>query len=597
MAYDYSSENKNLELPNPYRVENLFLFFCAVALLLAGVVALFWAQSALQVREGSRGMVPIIVGMGLLMSGLSFAAFGARRLRFYFGRGRPSSLAPEVAIGGVGNSNAADYFKNMMRQGGIPYPEPKGALNGLLYHTIPRLITAPRVVQELVQKHFSTAVTFVVTFLSFAISWGLFGTEQTRPVIGIAYFLFAAFVLLRPLYRGDRAPPISPWLMVLLIVAAVLGPALVGTLGSTLPRVTLSLDGQTFLMLFAAMIAVSLILLALLSQVDAPPHTERSCEQISLSMNGPPGALLTELDRRLQSEWTQNIPNRRYTRIEPKTSGAMGSGNFTGEMFEESQPMPMPGAAAPTIAGAMVAPRHRWLMALDFYATVLVLAAVWFAMTYLRGDETFSSLNSASDQGRALGYSIIFLVVSVFCFRSAARIWGRFDFESTLVWIELQGVWQSSRIGTGNQMTSQMHTENDVVRVEQMTLRVWRARIESVVFGKDSERQVAAMFATAQEARRMVADLSAFASHQSVFIAPQASEDIRRLDALKATEKLLTGSVAGAPGGLAQIAAAEALRVASAGTDTAGFCTGCGTKVVAAAKFCGNCGQPAAAGR
>ena len=29
MAYDYSSDNKRLELPNPHRVENSFLFACA----------------------------------------------------------------------------------------------------------------------------------------------------------------------------------------------------------------------------------------------------------------------------------------------------------------------------------------------------------------------------------------------------------------------------------------------------------------------------------------------------------------------------------------------------------------------------------------
>ena len=70
-----------------------------------------------------------------------------------------------------------------------------------------------------------------------------------------------------------------------------------------------------------------------------------------------------------------------------------------------------------------------------------------------------------------------------------------------LTWVEMVGSYQTSRIGTGNNFTSRMNTENDVVRTEAMTLRVWRARIESVVFGKDEARQVTAMFSTEQEAQ------------------------------------------------------------------------------------------------
>ena len=120
------------------------------------------------------GAAPLIVGIALLSGGIAFAVVGARRLRFFFGRGRPASLAPEVAIGATGNSQAADYYKTMLRQGGIEYPEPLGALNGVLYHAAPRLITAPRVVQELAQKHFFNALALLVTFASF-----LFG----QPVV------------------------------------------------------------------------------------------------------------------------------------------------------------------------------------------------------------------------------------------------------------------------------------------------------------------------------------------------------------------------------------------------------------------------------
>jgi hypothetical protein len=139
-----------------------------------------------------------------------------------------------------------------------------------------------------------------------------------------------------------------------------------------------------------------------------------------------------------------------------------------------------------------------------------------------------------------------------------------------------------------------------------MTLRVWRARIESVVFGKDGGRQVTAMYATSQEAARLAGDLEGFAGRQSVFIAPRAGEDRHRIDALQATESLLAGGAALRQGALEGAGSThEALRVADAhrgaqAGDTGGgmgvnaggprFCAVCGTKAVPGAKFCGACG-------
>ncbi len=600
MAYDYSSGNQRLELPNPFRVENRFLFVCAAALLIAGLTALFWARSALQGNAVRLGAAPLLVGIGLLASALGFAVVAARRLRFFFGRGRPASLAPEVAIGATGNSRLADHFKGMLRQGGLEYPEPHGALNGVLYHAVPRLITAPLVVQELAQRHFFNALAFVATTASFVTAWALFGTPATRPLIGMAYFVFGALVLLKPLASGGRAR-MSNMSLIVLVVAAVVGPVLAGMLGKSLPPISFSVHGQAFFLLIASLLAVGLILLAVFAQVDQPPATERSCEQLTLSMNGPPGALFTELDRTLQDQWTEKIPNRRYTRLEPVTEGAAGSGRFAGELFEETQPMPMSGTEAPTLGGALQAARHRWLVVLDFYATLLVLTAAAFALIYVRNFDPARLLDTGLANHAPIGYSVICLVVAAFCFQSAAAIWGRFNFESVLVWVELLGVWQSSRIGTGNQFSSQLQTQNDVVRVESMTLRVWRARIESVVFGKDSARQVTAMFGTAEEARRLAAELSGFAGRQSVFIAPQAQEDQRRLAALQATEAQLQGKLPGAGAGdQAALGAAqvhEALRIAgahgvgAAPATTARYCAACGAAANAKARYCADCGQ------
>ncbi len=110
----------------------------------------------------------------------------------------------------------------------------------------------------------------------------------------------------------------------------------------------------------------------------------------------------------------------------------------------------------------------------------------------------------------------------------------------------MMGNWQTSRIGTGNNFTSRVNTENSVVRTEAMTLRVWRARIESVVFGKDDARQVTAMFSTEQETKALAAELAAFARSQSILVAPFSGEDERRIAALGAGERAMQAAT-GAP--------------------------------------------------
>jgi NADH pyrophosphatase NudC (nudix superfamily) len=150
-----------------------------------------------------------------------------------------------------------------------------------------------------------------------------------------------------------------------------------------------------------------------------------------------------------------------------------------------------------------------------------------------------------------------------------------------------------------------MNTENNVVRTEAMTLRVWRARIESVVFGKDDARQVTAMFSTEQEAKALTRQLMQFARSQSVLVAPFSGEDEKRIAALNAGERAMD---AGAP---AAVSAAQlrrdlyvAEKHASLGSSAAGigaeptltshkrFCSACGTEAQPGAKFCANCAAP-----
>jgi zinc-ribbon domain len=604
MSYEYGSESKLLELPNPYQLQNRLLWLCAVLLVGAGVVSLLWAKGAMEDSALRLVVAPLLAGLVLVAAGLVAAATAATRLRFFFGRGRPASLAPEIPAGAGGSSPAGNAIKENLRQGGLTYPEPQGAVEGLLYHWAPTLITAPREVQLLARRYMFNLAAILATLASFLFSWFVFGNVATRPWIGILYFVFGAIFLIRPVLAQHRAQ-VTTLSLVGLVAAAILGPVAIGLVAAKLPPLgAFSLDTQTFLMLGTALVACALAMVAVLAQVDAAPQTRASVEQERLSMNAPPATLMDELDRVMQSSWTERIPNRRYARIEPVTTAATPAGNFAGELFEESQPLPISGTKAPTVTAALATPRHRALLLLDLYATLLVLAAIGMTLLFVRHFDVTAPWQQ--NRFSLVGTSAILAFVAAFCFQASARLWGRFNFESILTWVEMVGSWQTSRIGTGNNLTSRMNTENNVVRTEAMTLRVWRARIESVVFGKDEARQVTAMFSTEQEAKALTAQLMQFARSQSVLVAPFSGEDENRIAALNAGERAMD---AGAPLAASAAQLRRDLYVAAAhaslGASAAGpagaaapptlrkrFCSACGTEAPAGAKFCANCAAP-----
>ncbi|MGZ5240724.1 MAG: zinc ribbon domain-containing protein [Caldimonas sp.] len=598
MTYEYGSESKLLELPNPYRLQNRLLWLCAALLVAAGVLSLLWAKSAMQESALRLAAAPILAGLLLVAAGLAAAATAATRLRFFFGRGRPASLAPEIPGGATGGSPAADKIKDLLRQGGLIYPEPEGAVEGLLYHWAPTLITAPREVQALARRYAFNLAAIAATLVSFLFSWFVFGSVSTRPWIAILYFAFGLIFLLQPVLTQHKAR-VTTASLVGLIAAAILGPVAIGLVAAKLPSLgAFSIDTQTYVMLGTALVACALAMAAVLAQVDAAPQTRASVEQQRLSMNSPPATLMDELDRLMQAAWTERIPNRRYARIDPVTTAATPSGSFAGELFEESQPLPVAGTEAPTLASALAGKRHRALLLLDLYATALVVAATVMSLSFVRHFDAAAPWQE--NRFSLAGNSAILAFVAAFCFQGAARLWGRFNFESVLTWVEMMGNWQTSRIGTGNNFSSRVNTENSVVRTEAMTLRVWRARIESVVFGKDDARQVTAMFSTEQEAKALAAELAQFARSQSVLVAPFSGEDERRMAALGAGERAMQAAGGAEPAAAAllhrelQTAAALGTSYGAAPAAAPGprFCTQCGTAAPAGARFCAHCAAP-----
>jgi hypothetical protein len=92
MTYEYGSESKRLELPNPYRLQNRLLWLCAVLLVGAGVLSLLWARSAMQESALRLAAAPILAGLLLIAAGLAGGGDGGEPAALLL-RPRPAGLA------------------------------------------------------------------------------------------------------------------------------------------------------------------------------------------------------------------------------------------------------------------------------------------------------------------------------------------------------------------------------------------------------------------------------------------------------------------------------------------------------------------------
>lgn len=589
MSYEYSSTSNRLDVPNPFRVENYFYFAASGILILGGLALLMLGRSGLTNHMSFWSLMPLLIGIYLLFRGIGYGGKAFVQLRFFFGRGEPQSLAAEIQVDHSGKSAGADELKETLRQNALTFQEPQGALNGLLYSLIPDLIYAPHPIQIIAQRQFQTALAIVVTFLSFCIAWLGLSSSASAAWMGLFYFLFTAFLLIKPLDDGASSKAdLGMKGLIGLILAAVLGPVLIPLIGSGLPDISwLSLNVQTLLMLIAAMISVSLFFVALTKQMIAPPPTTMACEQHALSMNSHPTQLFDELDREMQKEWTEQIPNRRYARILPNIGN--GAGTFMGEVLEETQPMPRQDMRQIDLKSCFSLPRFKWLSWLN--ATGVMLTSIG-VISMIIFSVMMESENFESRVVVFATFGMAMLLVGAFCFKAGHILWGRFDFVSEIIWIEAKGNYQSAKLDYGNQFTDRIKTEKQVINIETMTLRVWVAQLETVAFGKNSHRWLVGMSGLRDKARYISQHMIEFASNQSIIVVPTSGADMQKVAALGAMNQIggkqpeevramLMGSIDNANQTVPRTSEiiCQACRIVLE-AETA-FCSNCGTKLAA----------------
>ncbi|WP_432378440.1 zinc ribbon domain-containing protein [Duganella sp. P38] len=187
----------------------------------------------------------------------------------------------------------------------------------------------------------------------------------------------------------------------------------------------------------------------------------------------------------------------------------------------------------------------------------------------------------------AAAFAISQFAVGVFCLNAANQLWGRFDFVSELVWVDIGGSYESAQMHVGNQVTSQVQSSKNVINIESMTMRVWVSEIDTVIFGKDAERQLVGMRGLPAMADELAKTLKGFGETRASIVAPSSQQDLERARNMALIGKVVAGQAA--PEAVELLGA----KPAAAAMATLPTCKQCGAGMEADSRFCGDCGAAA----
>lgn len=544
MTYEFNTKDKDLAFPNPYRLENAFLLFTAFILFGGGVSVIMSARAFMQDGEIKVGTAAVFLALMMFATAVKFGIQALSQMRFYYGRQFPSGLADQLQIAQTGESQSAKAIMETMRQRAIEFPEPSGPLSGVLYSLCRRLITCPPQIQAAAVQHFHSLIGMAALLGSLCVSFYVFKGSEHEGMISWIYLPLTGVSLVTPFAQKslsvvqlDNSGKML-WSLVGLVAFAILGPVLVPRYVPAYPIPPMWVIPS--LVLVCSMMASLLFLLSLFAKTDDVTQTNVSCEQTTIAMNCPPSQLWAEIDRDFQSNWTREIPNRVYANVPPDVAAAE-RGSFHGYVLEETHPLPHGHLAYSSLKDAWSEKYARYLIVLSAWGVILASVAVAVATKFVADFAEMSRMEIA----RVLLIIIALGVANVLSFRIGHLLWSRMYFKSRLIWIEVSGTFQTSRLNIGNTITGRAQSHSTLTRVEDATLRVWVTDIVSVTFGRDSERRIMALAPADGFAKATASRLIAFAENQSSIATPTSDKDLNKARAIRSLDVSLQADSAG----------------------------------------------------
>jgi hypothetical protein len=520
MGYEYNPQSQRFDVPNPHRVENLFLAVGATVLIVSGFVSLFISRSRMLEHQTNGSWAALVVSVLTLFAGFTIVSWILWQLRFYFGREQPRSLAPGMSPTQSGESSEARALTETMRQNAFNYAVPVSGIDQLLFTWMPDLLFSPKPLQDIARAQFRNLLVLAAILVSALIAVFGVAAPGQRALVFMLYCVLAGWVLVRAVLRpGVGSTELSVVAVIVLCVTAVIGPV---ALGMLLPADIPSPLGMNWallapLMVIAALAAAAMLLMSVMTQTLRPTTIAMANHLEIVSFNGAPNQILLHYARTLQELWFEKIQNRRYIHQPPNAEGTRGA--FSGESLEESQPVPTESGPL-TIQYCLSSREYRWLIGVISLATALVIATGVLSL--------LAVLRWPVGAGDLIAAAAICFLIALYCLRSSRYLWRRFRFTSRLYWLELHGNFQVSSVDFGNIVQDRFRSQKTVTNVEDMTLRMWVADIDTVCYGRDHQRFVVGLAGNSNESQRLAQHLAGFARSQAVIVSPTSSRDNER---------------------------------------------------------------------
>lgn len=542
MTYEFNANDSDLNnFPNPFQIENVFLFLSSLSLIISGFFVLVTAKQYIQVNEMKVAGVTVALAMVLFTAGVKFAIQALSQVRFYLGRGMPKGLASELPINQTGAGLGTNKIIKSIREQSIDFAEPAGPLNGVLYSLIGNLITSPPPIQAAAVQHFHGLLMMLSMLVSLVVSYFLFGGTPHEGLISWFYLPLTGLSLITPFmqYQSIETSPNSSsllWKMIFLVAFSVMAPVIIPKYLPAYPIPPMWIAPAVLLV--GSMVASVFFLASLVSKMDSATQTSVSCSQQTLGMNCPPSQMWTEINREFQNNWHKGIPNRPYANVPPEV-GSEARGSFTGFILEESQPEPKVTLGFGSLSDALQHTYSRYLILLTFWGFILVSISAAFA--------PFLALQFIDISKFEISRSILIIislnVSATLSFKIAHLLWSRMHFKSRLFWVETQGTFQQSEISVGNQFTGNANSKSLLTRVEDATLRVWVTDIVSVAFGKSSERYIISLAPADNVANTIAQRLREFTLNQSSIAAPTSGRDVENANKVAQLNALMSAAI------------------------------------------------------
>lgn len=526
MSVEIEDRDRVNEIPNPYVIENWALLIVAVTAFVAGLMILLDGRAQWLAAGAGASLAPILIGVALWGVAFRLAASALSQLRFILPVDYPKSLCPVVADNASGTSNAAENLKDQIRKNALLFVPPQDAVSNLLYTLVKGITRAPIQLQYFARYNFGNFCAVALALASYLFSLFLMGTTPFENWLGVAYGVVMVIWLLRTI-NANATAEVSMRPLIVLTVFAIFFPVVFLLVGQSLPTLgEVAVNWHVGFMLVALLAVYGLFLAAVKSQLGSGVNTPPAMKQAVLSVNFNPSELIGELERLVLRSNPTRLPNRRYIRTPFQLDSSREAGEFRAEFLEETQPVNA--GRRETAQEVLGSPRRLWLVVLTALMTLAGLACVFLVYRFagLAWGETGTLETGA--------WAIVAYTIATAARRAAHVLWGRFDFQSRLVWMELTGVYNTASAAVGNQFTGNYSTQKRVVNVENLTLTLWVTDLETVTFGKDGDRSIYGMSGPQETADATIGALVRFSEGQSMIVAPGTAADMERMSALSA---------------------------------------------------------------